>query len=47
LIIKRFLDAIKRIEMKQNRQNKSDRTDFIPQDYLKELERYNVKIELK
>lgn len=45
--IKRFLDAIKRIEMKQTRLNKFDRADFIPQDYLKELERYNVKIELK
>jgi len=43
----RFSDAIKRIEMKQNRQNEFDRADFIPQDYLKELENYNVKIELR
>ena len=42
-----FRDVIKRIEMKQNRQNKFDRAGFIPQDYLKELENYNVKIELK
>jgi len=46
-IIKRFLDAIKRIEMKQNRQNEFDRADFLPQDYIKELENYNIKIELK
>ena len=45
--IKRFLDAIKRIEMKKNRQNEFDRDHFIPRDYLEELERYNVKIELK
>lgn len=45
--IKRFLDAIKRIEMKKNRQNEFDRDDFIPHDYLKELEHYNVKVELK
>jgi len=45
--IKRFLDAIKRIEMKQNRKNEFDRADFIPQDYLKELGNYNLKIELK
>ena len=45
--IKRFLDAIKRIEMKQKRKNELDRADFIPQDYLKELENYNVRIELK
>jgi len=46
-IIKRFSDAIKRIEMKQNRQNEFDKDDFISQDYLKYLENYNVKIELK
>ena len=45
--IKRFLDAIKRIEMKKSRQNEFDRDHFIPRDYLEELERYNVKIELK
>jgi len=45
--MKRFLDAIKRIEMKQNRKNELDRADFIPHDYLKELKNYNVKIELK
>ena len=45
--IQRFLKAIKRHEMKKNRQNEFDRADFIPQDYLKDLENYNVKVELK
>jgi len=45
--IQRFLKAIKRLEMKKNRQNEFDREDFIPQNYLKELENYNVKFELK
>ncbi len=45
--IQRFLKAIKRLEMKKNRQSEFDRDDFIPHDYLKELERYNVKVELK
>jgi len=45
--VQRFLKAIKRLEMKKNRQSEFDRKDFIPQDYLKELEYYNVKVELK
>jgi uncharacterized protein (TIGR00369 family) len=45
--IQRFLKAIKRLEMKRNRQKEFDREDFMPHDYLKELENYNVKIELK
>jgi uncharacterized protein (TIGR00369 family) len=45
--IQRFLKALKRIEMKKNRHNEFDREDFIPHDYIKELEDYNVKIELK
>ena len=45
--IQRFLKAIKRLEMKKNRQSEFDIDDFIPHDYLKELERYNVKVELK
>jgi len=28
--------------MKKNRQNEFDRAEFIPNDYLKELENYNV-----
>ena len=45
--IKRFLKAIKRLEMKKNRQNEFDREDFIPHDYLKELDNYNIQITLK
>ena len=33
--------------MKKNRQNEFDKDDFIPHDYLKELDNYNVKIKLK
>ncbi|MGB1269174.1 MAG: acyl-CoA thioesterase [Flavobacteriaceae bacterium] len=45
--IQRFLKAIKRRDMKKNSQAEFDREDFMPHDYLKELENYNVKIELK
>jgi len=45
--IQRFLKAIKRLEMKKNRQDEFDKDDFILHDYLTELENYNVKIELK
>ena len=46
LEISRFLKAIKRIEMKQKRQEEFDHEDFMPKNYLKNLENYNVKIEL-
>lgn len=45
--IQRFLKAIKRLELKKTSQSEFDREDFMPHDYLKELENYNVKIELK
>jgi len=45
--IQRFLKAIKRLEMRKNRQNEFDKSDFTPQDYLKELGNYNVKVDLK
>lgn len=45
--IQRFLKALKRRDMKKNSQNEFDRKDFMPHDYLKELENHNVKIELK
>ena len=45
--IRRFLKAIKRIEMKRKRQQEFDKKDFIPNDYLKDLENYNVQIQLK
>jgi uncharacterized protein (TIGR00369 family) len=44
--LQRYLKAIKRLEMKKNRQKEFDIEDFTPHDYLKELENYNVKIEL-
>jgi uncharacterized protein (TIGR00369 family) len=46
LEVRRFLKAIKRIEMKKKRQDEFDSEDFIPHNYLKDLEDYNVKIEL-
>ncbi|WP_299708605.1 acyl-CoA thioesterase [uncultured Tenacibaculum sp.] len=47
LEVRRFLKALKRIQMKKNRQDEFDSDDFIPENYLKELEKYNVKIELE
>ncbi|WP_299622102.1 acyl-CoA thioesterase [uncultured Tenacibaculum sp.] len=47
LEIRRFLKALKRIQMKKNRQDEFDSDDFIPENYLKELKKYNVKIELE
>ncbi len=47
LEVRRFLKAIKRIEMKRKRQDEFDSDDFIPNDYLKELENYNVQVNLK
>jgi uncharacterized protein (TIGR00369 family) len=47
LEVRRFLKAVKRIEMKRNRQDEFDREDFMSENYLKDLENYNVKIELK
>ena len=44
--VSRFLKAIKRIEMKNKRQDEFDSKDFTPHNYVKELENYNVKVEL-
>ena len=44
LEIKRFLKALKRIEMKQKRQEEFDSEDFSPENYLADLQDYNVKI---
>lgn len=44
--VRRFLKAAKRIEMKKNRQKEFDSDDFVPHNYLNDLENYNVKIEL-
>ncbi|MBA6155404.1 acyl-CoA thioesterase [Tenacibaculum sp. S7007] len=46
LEVRRFLKAIKRIEMKKKRQDEFDSDDFVPHNYIKDLENYNVKIEL-
>lgn len=42
--IKRFLKAVKRIEMKRKRKEEFDREDFVPNDYLADLEKYKVKV---
>ncbi len=42
--IKRFLKALKRIEMKRKRREEFDREDFVPEDYLADLEKYKVKV---
>ena len=44
--VRRFLKAIKRIEMKNKRQDEFDSKDFVPHNYINYLENYNVKIEL-
>ena len=44
--VKRFLKALKRIEMKHKRKEEFDREDFTHQDYLDDLKRYNVRIEI-
>lgn len=45
--VRRFLKAVKRIEMKRKRREEFDSDDFMPENYLKDLENYNVKIQLK
>lgn len=44
--MRRFLEAIHRIKMKKNRQEKFDNDNFTAQNYIEELKNYNVKIEL-
>lgn len=46
LEVRRFLKAVKRVEMKKKRQDEFDSEDFVPHDYIKDLQDYNVKIEL-
>ncbi len=46
LEVRRFLKAVKRIEMKKKRQEEFDSDDFMPDSYLDDLQNYNVKIEL-
>ncbi|GFD83122.1 MULTISPECIES: acyl-CoA thioesterase [Tenacibaculum] len=45
--MRRFLEAIHRIKMKKNRQEKFDNNNFTAQNYIEELKNYNVKIDLK
>ncbi|WP_298420181.1 acyl-CoA thioesterase [uncultured Kordia sp.] len=42
--IKRFLKALKRIEMKRKRREEFDHEDFVPKDYLADLEKYKIKV---
>ncbi|WP_430409001.1 acyl-CoA thioesterase [Kordia sp.] len=42
--IKRFLKALKRIEMKRKRREEFDHEDFTLEKYIKDLEKYKVKI---
>ncbi len=44
--VKRFLKAIKRMETKRMRQKEFDSADFSHHDYLEELKKYNVRVEL-
>lgn len=44
--IKRFLKAIKRKNLRLNRETEFDKADFVYQDYLKDLKKYKVKIDL-
>jgi len=44
--VKRFLKTIKRIETKRHRQKEFDHADFSHVHYLKDLEKYRVRIEL-
>ncbi|PKH52326.1 acyl-CoA thioesterase [Tenacibaculum sp. Bg11-29] len=44
--VRRFLKAVKRIEMKKKRQDEFDHGDFTALNYIKDLQDYNVKIEL-
>jgi uncharacterized protein (TIGR00369 family) len=44
--VKRFLKAIKRIETKNSRQLEFDSENFSPNDYLEDLSKYRVEIEL-
>lgn len=45
--IRRFLEAIKRIEIKHKGENEFDKNDFNPNEHLSNLKSYNVKIDIK
>lgn len=46
LEIRRFLKAAKRIEMKHKRRDEFDSDEFIPENYVKMLGNFNVKVAL-
>lgn len=46
LEIRRFLKALKRIEMKKKRRDEFDSDDFIPENYMEMLKSCNVKVDL-
>ena len=43
--IKRFLKALKRMEMKNSRRDEFDREDFSLDNYIEELKKYKVKVD--
>lgn len=45
--VRRFLEAIKRLEMRKTRKNKFDKDNFSAENYLEELKNYNVVVDLK
>ena len=44
--IKRFLKAVKRKKSRLNRETEFDKADFVYQDYLEDLKKYKIKIDL-
>lgn len=44
--VRRFLEAVKRINIKRNKKNEFDKKDFNAKDYIEEIKNYNIKIDL-
>lgn len=44
--VRRFLECLKRLEMKSQRRNEFEKKDFSPHDYMHILEGYKIKIAL-
>ncbi len=45
--VRRFLKAIKRLQMKKKREHEFDAVDFVPHNYVEELKDYNVVVKLQ
>lgn len=45
--IRRFIESIKRYEMKRQRKKEFDESEFAPENYLDRLEDYNVTVDLR